>query len=1336
MKIALPFLLSLLISWNCFGQKFDNTLKYDAGYNNFTPPSPTAYELGKYGQIPVSLSTGTANISVPLYTLKTQNLSLPISLSYYSNGIKVDQLASWVGLGWSLNAGGVITRIVRDEPDELNYFHHPDLASGDKYYQDIYLDKTIKEQSFDSEADLYSFNFMGYSGKFILDRNGHINTMPYQNLSIKRSRNKVFKYEEIVITTPDGVKYYFGGTAGTEITKALGYCDKVEREENETAWYLTKIVHPSGDEIVLEYQTYSYSYIAGIKQTVERNLQSRNSCAECPTSKAESKCEGFINMTGVRLTRIYAKNYGEVNFVASDARIDIPREYQLNTIQVIKPDGQLLRTFDFQYVYSQNPRLFLTGLIEHDSTNKRNQVYTFDYQEMDKLPARLSYDQDHWGYYNGASNQYFVPSSPGMLDFYGNPLFVNVGGNRNPNSQYSGIGLLKKITYPTGGRNEFTYEPNTYYDWEMHCPDYREFELITPASRTEEVITQTQDVVVYSDKITLNYFVEENDDTVSHRELEFIGVKVKDKLTGEIVFNEALSSGNEVSAELKIISGNTYTIELMSHGYEVYAGVNFGYCAAPQYPVYRNFETGGLRIQEVIAFDPVTKSNQVTKYFYGKMDSLDVSSGVVGYTPEYFAYYTREVLCPVSSTSERGDEDDPTAAITYIDCFGDGCSYGVLYSNSQNSIFNTSGQHITYQYVTVSHGANFENGGEEHQFLISDDEPGEIIRGELIQAAPYSNTSWDNGLEERVKLFKKGSNNANIILQEVEHEYKKDTRIEKNVKSLVAKQKYLTRCEQDITYPCTGNEKSLYQWTCTTDHEHKWVAGPSIWDGWKCEVYKLIPFSYPPKFNYTSNNVQTAKWEHPCTVAGADSTVKLSTGIFNWDVTEYSNNSYWHYLNKTTTTQFDELGQNPLVSKVEYHYDNPTHIQLTRTITINSAGDTLVSLVTYPDDYDNIGFIPALKEKHIVSLPVKSINTVNDNQVAGQVLAYNQIGQVTQAYAYESNTLKPSAPHSPSQLIPAADYKQKASLGYTSKNRIQESVGADGIRHSYIWGYDNTQLMAHVQDAVPSQVAYAGFEMTGTGNWIIEKNKTLQLTPQNRQVFFQTFRSQQFSYNSSMVLDTDGSVELILMSETGAEVRTTITDASSTGTLALGPGSWTAYLVGKIVTTGDVTLAVRLIEESDLPKSTEYKLGAESLNLALVDNIAKKGLTAGSYQVLYWKKNGAVTAKLNGQILAATVLKTDKNGWELTSFALPISQTTDELLLIGTGLIDELKLFPINAFMTTYTYDPGYGMTSKTDPNQVTEYYEYDSFGRMKGIKDDQRNVLKSYQYHYQSSQQ
>ena len=151
------------------------------------PPSPTAYELGKYGQIPVGLFTGTPNVNIPLYNYSAGKLSLPLSLSYNSNGIKVDQLSSNVGLGWSLNAGGVITRIIKDEPDEESNIICPDMEIRE---EGIYSLMALKfyglgiQDGADTEADLFLFNFNGYSGKFVYDNDKKIVLIPHQNVLV------------------------------------------------------------------------------------------------------------------------------------------------------------------------------------------------------------------------------------------------------------------------------------------------------------------------------------------------------------------------------------------------------------------------------------------------------------------------------------------------------------------------------------------------------------------------------------------------------------------------------------------------------------------------------------------------------------------------------------------------------------------------------------------------------------------------------------------------------------------------------------------------------------------------------------------------------------------------------------------------------------------------------------------------------------------------------------------------------------------------------------------------------------------------------------------------
>jgi hypothetical protein len=76
-------------------------------------PTPNASAIARYSEWPVNLYTGLPTIDIPVYTFKSRDVSLPISISYHAGGNRVTEIASWVGLGWSLQGGGVITRSVR-----------------------------------------------------------------------------------------------------------------------------------------------------------------------------------------------------------------------------------------------------------------------------------------------------------------------------------------------------------------------------------------------------------------------------------------------------------------------------------------------------------------------------------------------------------------------------------------------------------------------------------------------------------------------------------------------------------------------------------------------------------------------------------------------------------------------------------------------------------------------------------------------------------------------------------------------------------------------------------------------------------------------------------------------------------------------------------------------------------------------------------------------------------------------------------------------------------------------------------------------------------------------
>lgn len=101
---------------------FTNTININAQQTDIGIVEPSVAAFIQYGTYPVDLSSGLPNISIPLYTISAGNLNLPLTLMYHAGGIKVDEEASWVGLGWSINYGGMISRKIHGLPDEMEDF--------------------------------------------------------------------------------------------------------------------------------------------------------------------------------------------------------------------------------------------------------------------------------------------------------------------------------------------------------------------------------------------------------------------------------------------------------------------------------------------------------------------------------------------------------------------------------------------------------------------------------------------------------------------------------------------------------------------------------------------------------------------------------------------------------------------------------------------------------------------------------------------------------------------------------------------------------------------------------------------------------------------------------------------------------------------------------------------------------------------------------------------------------------------------------------------------------------------------------------------------------------
>jgi hypothetical protein len=150
----------------------------DVWYNVVSiPPSPNASSLGKFGEYPVDKSTGVPSIILPIYEINYGGIKVPISLSYHASGTKINEEESWVGMGWSLNAGGAITRVMKGRPDELRYGfldHDGYVPEEEDFNSRYHLDgcslkdslELMSSNQWDFEPDIFYYNFANLSGSF------------------------------------------------------------------------------------------------------------------------------------------------------------------------------------------------------------------------------------------------------------------------------------------------------------------------------------------------------------------------------------------------------------------------------------------------------------------------------------------------------------------------------------------------------------------------------------------------------------------------------------------------------------------------------------------------------------------------------------------------------------------------------------------------------------------------------------------------------------------------------------------------------------------------------------------------------------------------------------------------------------------------------------------------------------------------------------------------------------------------------------------------------------------------------------------------------------------
>jgi hypothetical protein len=516
--IGLPFLL--------VAQNGENELKFQRQVwlqkQLTVPPSPEAASLGRYGEndFQVNKYTGGYTKTIPIYSIQGKELSWNIRLSYNPNGVKVDNMPGWVGLGWTLNAGGSVTRSVKGIPETKdNYFDKKDIieryqnlppaetdndedSAGPPEFQDyLYrvIDNTIELQP---DNFYYNANSGGISGKYFIKYDKSIVQKQVGDVAIFPTYEPDMDVKSISIKDRNGTTYNFTIPEETQLRLADITGDPTPIQfsyDYNSTWHLSSVTNANQTEkLIFKYHTadaaYDLSQFINQHQYASKTYQNvTNQHNACPVENGTSANGGATSETSIKNRRhlkeiIYVLGTDTLErvlftSVKNNCTYADATSRRLDRIRVQRGEHGAVGILDFDLTYNTTEngtctegRLLLQKIQEFqssdlprsNSTIERKEPYVFTYNNGAFPNPATTVSMDHWSFFNGNGGSSLVPNgiypSCDKTD-----KAYNGGGDRRTDAVKIKTLVLNKIEYPTGGYTSLEIEPHLiapYFCWE------------------------------------------------------------------------------------------------------------------------------------------------------------------------------------------------------------------------------------------------------------------------------------------------------------------------------------------------------------------------------------------------------------------------------------------------------------------------------------------------------------------------------------------------------------------------------------------------------------------------------------------------------------------------------------------------------------------------------------------------------------------------------------------------------------------------------------------------------------------------------------------------------
>jgi hypothetical protein len=1169
----------------------------------------------------VTPQSGTLNLKIPLvnYSDTKNKLNLDISLSYTGGaGIKVNDQASEIGLGWSLSAGGEVVRLKVGEADDqkrldideeshvmAGIFNTPDLTVDDgqtklawnpsypSSSRHTYYDQAVH---FDREHDVFMYNIEGRTGKFVLAKD-----LYKTPLLLEKSGIKIVTMEQVppntelgtiagfLLTDENGIRYTFQNRLLSAVLNYIRSC-----HVDPTSFF---VPFPP-------FELVRYNVVCdGPPEATPRNIILENAAYVSQDQQYEvlvPRETGYYiadawylsEIRNLQSNKVIKFNYEEKNYAANE---DIFASTSATDFYSKEGHRQLTLTINENYQSLKYPRL---ASIEMPGNEKVEFSYNKDRKDnlgkksLDEIryyesgELKYKYELRHGYFYKDKMlDEALLPA-----DVYNREIALSLTGLKK--SAPDGTELPeKKFEYYTGQqgsstiifpeRHTFSRDHWGYYNYNslsnnitngnshiISLPPLDEYLQYPELYRNP-----TSDINMLQTGMLKKVSTEYGGYTEYEYEPNYANNNGTDILSGGLRVKKITSHEPETNAvlntEYRYLSNTGFS---SGDGYEVpvYNNDLRGLWITPNYKRYKKAHPN------LFSFVAASVPNITSLPQLGQTLKKRIEGKAIDMLLKSSPFLSNVAVLYRLVTALRATGLFTTVAYREVD----------FKSHSQSINFINSNNYLTPTYSRVEEittgtvrGVDSRNGKSIYEYYSTAETP--LLVPTL--AFPYSNKtrkiSWAYGLPKITTLMDetgKKVKETEFIYDIQQQEFRDDRYMSKKIASPISlvspddadNGEYFTNYSGNVTPEIV---RDIYYP----------IIGTSLLKAEKVRVYD-------------------------------------KSGVYN-----------------------------ETVSNMDYNLQN---YQQNYAKSINSMGNTIEIKTYFPQDYTIPGALSDMTLKNIVAPAVSSeiwqtkpggtpelLNTT----VAEYSTALN--GDYVPGKLYKLQSAAPVAlaaigGFNPSQLVRNSSLIVPVStIQYDASGLPTEAKDLQGNKtNSTMYDYSSRYPVAEIMNAGINEVAYTSFETGTTGNWTLGVNTIA------------TGRCP--TGNKFLVLNASNITSSIAITK--------------------------EYILSFWATTTDFTV------------------------------------------------NGGISPTLTGPTL---------NGWTLYQYRLPAGSATTVISTMNNYncKIDELRLYPSNATISTATYKVFAGKTSTCDVNNRLKYFEYDGLGRLLKEKDELGNVVKTYEYHY-----